>query len=136
MKTIFLICVAAVIALACDSINDDYPAYGPEAVVCTPYQAQKALDQGSIEVIIRKPLSADATLTIPKTYPSDATLSITVDACGNNLTIVQGKGSDDYPLLTLFLLSPVQDLTLAIPDIPVTVKGDVEGNLIAANTDQ
>ncbi len=130
MKTILILCTAAALASAC--INDPPPVYGPEAVVCNPYQAQEALDQGSVEVIIRKPLDGDATLAIPNIYPSGTAISITVDGNGKSLTITQGAGNDNYPYLRLILLSPVANLNLNTPGMPATVDGDVGGTLTAS----
>ncbi len=134
MKKIIILAAAVSLMAACN--KDETPSYGPEAVVSTPAEAQDAINQGSSEIVIMEPLTADASFTIPKAYAANDAISIAADAAGKSITIAEGSGSSGLPVLTLEVEN-VKDLMINTPDMSVVVYGDVGGTLTsstAANT--
>ncbi len=138
MKKFLTLCLASALLFACNTNESTAPVYGDKADVATVDAAQDAINQGSSEITITDPLTEDASLTIPTNYAADETLTITVPANGQDLTIAQGStgvgSTGNLPVLDLNI-TDAKDVTLSTPDMSVVVNGDVTGTLTASTAD-
>jgi hypothetical protein len=127
IKQISILCLAAFLAYACDKTEPTTPVYNDVAKVATVSEAQEALNQGSADVTISQPLTADATFTVPA--GKDEIVSLTVPAAGKNVVVKTATG-ENAPALEL-AIDDAADLTIDASTSAVDFDGDVTGSLTA-----